>query len=331
MSETPLAPRWNGRRVAITGGAGFIGATVGRQLADAGAQVVVFDNFNPLGGANRFNLEGYESRLRVIEGDVRDAAAIAALVEGQDVLFNLAAQTSHKDSMDDPHTDLEINALAQLNIVQACRKAAPDIRIVYASTRQLYGKADYLPVDEKHALRPPDVNGVNKLAGENYHLLYDRVYGLKANVARLTNTYGPRMRVADARQMFLGAWIGAALSGASFEVWGGEQKRDLSFVSDAAAALIALADIAPSGQVFNIGGATPISLLELADMVVELSGGPAYVRKEFPAERRAIDIGDYYADDTALRRAAGWAPCTEVRDGLAQTIAFYRDNLARYR
>lgn len=331
MQPAPQREIWEKRRVAVTGGAGFIGSTLARTLADLGADVRVLDSFSPLGGANHANLAGYEDRIDIHAGDVRDRHALAALIEGRDVLFNLAAQTSHQDSMDDPEADLDINCRAQLDIVETCRAKAPNIRVVYASTRQLYGRADYLPVDENHPVRPPDVNGVNKLSGENYHLLYTRVYGLRANVARLTNTFGPRMRIKDARQMFLGAWIGAALQNRAFEVWGGEQKRDLCYVDDAVAALIALADAAPHGRVFNIGGQTPISLKDLAALVVQAAGQGEYSFRAFPAERKAIDIGDYYADDRALRTAASWAPQVTVQDGLARTLAYYKFELPRYK
>jgi UDP-glucose 4-epimerase len=233
--------------------------------------------------------------------------------------------------MREPVADLEINCVAQLHLLEACRAHAPDIKIVFASTRQIYGKPDYLPVDEKHILRPADVNGINKMAGEQYHILYNNVYGLKATALRLTNTFGPRMRVKDARQTFLGVWIKAMVTGEPFEVWGGEQLRDFSYVDDCVEALLCAAETpAVDGRIFNLAGDRVISLKDLAELVVKVNRGGRYEIKEFPPERKKIDIGDYYADDSAFRAATGWRAETPLQDGLRRTLAFYRENIARY-
>ena len=211
-----------GKNVLITGGLGFIGSNLVRRLVELGANVTLVDSLVPEYGGNLFNIVAIADRVRVNIADVRDRYSMAYLVQGQQYLFNLAGQTSHLDSMHDPETDLEINCRAQLSILEACRKHNPAIKIVFASTRQIYGKPEYLPVDEKHLLRPVDVNGINKMAGEWYHILYNNVYGIRACALRLTNTYGPRMRVKDARQTFLGVWIRLVLEGKPFDVWGGE-------------------------------------------------------------------------------------------------------------
>ncbi len=253
------------------------------------------------------------------------------LVQGQDYLFNLAGQTSHMDSMRDPYTDLEINCRAQLSILEACRKYNPEIQIVFASTRQIYGKPEYLPVDEKHLLRPVDVNGINKMAGEWYHILYNNVYGIRACALRLTNTYGPRMRIKDARQTFLGIWIRLVLEEKPFEVWDGHQLRDFSYVDDVVDAfLMAAASEEVNGGVFNLGGDQVISLKDLADLLVEVNGRGEYVARSFPPDRKQIDIGDYYADYKRIVSVLGWCPKVPLREGLAKTIAYYRDNLERY-
>ena len=330
MNNAPLSAAWKGRRAAVTGGAGFIGSTLAVTLAKAGASVSILDTFDHRGGANEANLAGHAGDIRVIRGDVRNSDAVHEAIRGADFLFNLAGQTSHQDSMSDPLTDLDINARAQVVILEACKNLAPDIRIVYASTRQLYGRPQYLPVDERHPINPPDVNAINKIAGEQYHLLYHRIYGLKSSIARLTNVYGPRMRIRDARQMFLGAWIGAALGGRDFEVWGGGQKRDLSFVDDSVAALIAIAEAEPCGRIFNIGGSAPVSLQALANMVVAAVGGGNYAIREMPEQRRLIDIGDFFADDRLLQDATGWRTRTDIEAGLKATVDYYRTRLALY-
>jgi len=320
-----------GSKVLITGGLGFIGSNLARRLVDLGAQVTLVDSLIPTYGGNLFNIAGIEDRVRVNISDVRDEHSMKYLVQGQDILFNLAGQTSHMDSMHDPFTDLEINARAQLFILEACRRYNPGIKIVFASTRQVYGRPQYLPVDEDHPLRPVDINGVNKLAGEWYHLLYHDVYGLRTVVLRLTNTIGPRMRVKDARQTFLGIWIRLVVEGKPFEVWGGEQLRDFTYVDDAVAALLLAAthDNA-DGRVFNLGGDGAIRLKALADRLIAVNGGGEYVVREFPPDRKRIDIGDFYADDRRIRQALGWAPQVPLAEALARTLAFYREHLPHY-
>jgi nucleoside-diphosphate-sugar epimerase len=262
---------------------------------------------------------------------VRQADGLPNLVRGQHFLFNLAGQTSHMDSMTDPQTDLEINAKAQLSILEACRRHNPKIRVVFASTRQIYGRPDYLPVDEKHPVRPVDVNGINKLAGESYHLLYHEVHGIRSCVLRLTNTIGPGMRVKDARQTFLGVWLRCLVEGCPFEVWGGGQIRDFTYIDDAVdALLLAAAAPAAAGRVFNLGGRERISLRGLADLLIEVNGGGRYVTRTYPPDRRKIDIGDFYADYGLIERTLGWRPRTRLRTALARTLAYYRRELRHY-
>jgi UDP-glucose 4-epimerase len=324
--------RFSGAKVLITGGLGFIGSNLARRLVELGAVVTLVDSLVPEYGGNRFNIHGLEDRVRVNISDVRDPYSLRTHVAGQDFLFNLAGQTSHLDSMEDPFTDLEINCRAQLSILETCRQFNPTVRIVFASTRQIYGRPERLPVDERHPLRPVDVNGINKLAGEFYHRLYNDVYELPACVLRLTNTYGPRMRIKDARQTFVGVWIRLLLEEKPFEVWGGEQLRDFTYVDDCVEALL-LAAVRPeaAGQVFNLGGGEATSLLHLARLLVEVNGAGHFVQREFPTDRKRIDIGDYYADDALVRATLGWRPNVALREGLKRTLDFFRTNLDHYR
>jgi UDP-glucose 4-epimerase len=323
---------WKGRKALITGGAGFLGATLTHRLVALGANVAAVDSFLSEGGAHPFNLDGLKERFTLIKGDIGDTALMAPLIDNTDVLFNLAGRTGHMDSMSDPLGDLRANVTAQLGLLELCRARHPKVRIAYASTRQVYGTPDYLPVDEKHALRPPDVNGVHKLAAEQHHMIYARVHGLAATALRLTNCYGPRMRVRDARQTFVGIWIRRVLEDQPFEVWGGAQKRDFTYGDDVVDAMIAAID-APAcvGQAFNLGGHGPVSLDELADTLVAANGGQGrFERKEFPADRKRIDIGDYVADDSAFRAATGWTPRVDLIEGLRRSLDFYRAHMARY-
>jgi Nucleoside-diphosphate-sugar epimerases len=322
---------FNGAKVLISGGLGFIGSNLARRLIELGAQVTLIDSLIPEYGGNLFNIAGIEGKVRVNISDVRDVHSMRYLVQGQDYLFNLAGQTSHLDSMQAPETDLEINCRAQLAILEACRQYNPHIKVVFASTRQIYGKPDYLPVDEKHLLRPTDVNGINKMAGEWYHILYNNVYGIRACSLRLTNTYGPRMRIKDARQTFLGIWIRLLLEGKPFEVWGGEQLRDYTYVDDSVTALLlAAANPKADGQIFNLGGEKIYSLIETAGTLLKAYGGGQYIVKEFPADRKKIDIGDYYSNFTKIKETLGWEPSVTLKDGLIKTLEYYKKEFEHY-
>ena len=320
------------RRVLITGGLGFIGSNLVSALVDAGAWVTIIDSLIPETGGNLRNLEGIGAgHVRVNMSDVRNRHTLPYLIRDQDILFNLAGQTSHVDSMTDPENDLDINARAQLSILEAARIHNPGIVIVFASTRQIYGRPQYLPVDENHPLQPVDVNGINKLAGEGYHLLYSDVYGIRSTVLRLTNTIGPRMRIKDARQTFVGLWIKHLLSGEPIEVWGGDQLRDFTYVDDAVEAfLLAGANSDSFGRVFNVGGTDPVSLRDLARLMVEVNGGGEYTMREFPDERRKIDIGHFYADATLIRNRLHWEHTTTLKSAIEQTLEYYRHELHHY-
>jgi UDP-glucose 4-epimerase len=326
------ASRLSGARVLVTGGLGFIGSNLAARLVELGAEVTLVDTLIPSYGGNLHNIEGIRDRVRVNVSDVRDPYSMQVLVKGQDLLFNLAGQTSHLDSMLDPFTDLDINCRSQLSILEACRHHNPAIKVVFASTRQIYGKPQYLPVDERHLLAPVDVNGINKMAGEWYHILYNNVYGIRATALRMTNTYGPHMRIKDARQTFLGVWIRQICDGQPFEVWGGEQLRDFTYVDDAVEALLrAAVDPRADGAIFNLGGQPPLALKAVAELLVRVAGGGSYASKEFPPERKRIDIGDYYADDRLIRAQLGWEPRVTMEEGLRRTLAFYRAQLQHYR
>lgn len=322
---------FSGKRVIITGGLGFIGSNLARRLVALGADILLVDSLVADYGGNIFNVDGFEGKVRVNISDVRDEYSLRFLLRDKDYLFNLAGQTSHVDSMKDPYTDLEINCRAQLSLLEACRKYNPAIKVIFASTRQLYGIPQYLPVDERHLLKPADVNGINKMAGEWYHILYNNVYGIRASVLRLTNTIGPRMRVKDGRQTFLGIWIRCLLEARPFEVWGGQQLRDFTFVDDAVDAfLLCAAAEAADGKIFNLGGERVISLNDLAALLIEINREGTYEVLPYPPERKPIDIGNYYADFELIRSTLGWQPQVPLRRALELTLSFYRLHLAKY-
>jgi UDP-glucose 4-epimerase len=332
LRATDYGGFYRDRPVMITGGLGFIGSNLAWRLVELGARVVIVDSIIDDYGGNLFNICGIEDRLRVNIADVRQQTTMNYLVRGQQIIFNLAGQVSHIDSMRDPYTDLEINCRAQLSILEACRNYNPAVKIVFAGTRQVYGKADSLPVTEAHLVRPADVNGINKAAGEYYHLLYNNVFGIRACSLRLTNVYGPRQLLKHNRQGFIAWFIRLAIEGGEIQIYGdGSQLRDFVYVDDAADAFLrAGASEACNGQVLNVGGLAPTAHRDLVELLIRVAGSGRYRFVEWPPEKKAIDIGDFYADSTRIRETLGWVPRTDLADGLRQTIEFYRNHFDRY-
>ncbi len=321
-----------GKNVLITGGLGFIGSNLARKLVQEGAIVTLVDNLNPRHGGNLFNVADLRNALTLKSCDLGNSEAMTPLVKDADFIFNLAGQTSHIDSMCDPLSDLDINARAQLSFLETCREFNVRVKIVYASTRQIYGKADILPVNEKQLARPVDVNGINKWAGEQFHLLYNNVHGLRTCALRRTNTYGPGMRVKDARQTFLGVWLRCLVDKQPFQVFGdGLQLRDFNYVDDCVnALLLAGASEKANGNIYNLGGPEIIDLKSLAELMITLNGSGSYKLLPFPPNRKAIDIGDYYSDYSLIRGSLGWEPRVSLQEGLARTIEYYQLNGQHY-
>jgi len=323
---------FQGKRVLITGGLGFIGSNLAIRLVELGADVTLVDSLIPTYGGNLWNIEPIKDKVRINISDVRDPFSMKYLVSGQDFLFNLAGQTCHVDSMENPETDLAINTQAQLHILEACRHHNPDIKIVFTSTRQVYGRPLRIPIDEDHPLVPVDINGVHKLAAEQYHRLYNNIYGIHSVILRLTNTYGQRMRVVDARQTFLGIWIRRILEGQPILIYGdGTQLRDYNYIDDVVDALLLTAAANRSwGQVLNLGSTEVFSLTETAQVFLKLIPGGEVKYVPFPKDRLAIDIGDYQGDFSKISKELNWEPKTNFEDGLRKTLDYYRENHIRY-
>jgi UDP-glucose 4-epimerase len=331
-ASTDYKAFYRDRRVMITGGLGFIGSNLARQLVELGADVLIVDALIADYGGNPFNIAGLENRLRVNYSDVRNEAIMDLLVRDREIIFNLAGQVSHIDSMRDPYTDLEINCRAQLSMLEACRRHNPAAKVVFAGTRQVYGRPERLPVDERHLVKPADINGVNKAAGEYYHLLYNDVFGVRACSLRLTNVYGPRQLIRHDRQGFIGWFIRLAIEGRELRVFGdGSQLRDFVYVDDAADAFLrAGASPACDGEPFNVGGDEPISHRDLTALLVEIAGAGCVRFVEWPPDKKRIDIGSFFSDSGKFRKTAGWTPRVPLRAGLERTIAYYREHLKHY-
>ncbi|HTR80575.1 MAG TPA: SDR family NAD(P)-dependent oxidoreductase [Bacteroidota bacterium] len=320
------------KNVLVTGGLGFIGSNMVRRLVTLGANVTIIDSMNPEYGGNLFNIDGIGEKVSVIIADVRDAAKLDDAVRGKHFLFNLAGQVSHIDSMTDPMTDMEMNVRGQLCVLECCRKKNPDVKIVFAGTRQVYGKPLYLPVDEKHPILPTDINGINKLAAEWYHIMYNNVHNIRACSIRMTNVYGPRQLIKHNRQGFIAWFIRQIVEGSEISIFGdGSQIRDFNYVDDVVdAMLLAASKEESNGQIFNLGADEFITLKELVTMLVDIRGTGTYKIVPFPAEKKRIDIGNFYGDYTKIAKTLGWKPKTQLKEGLAQTIAYYTKNLRHY-
>ena len=328
-----LSTVYKGCSVLITGGAGFIGSNLAYSLvALGGVKVSIVDSFIPEQGGNVFNLQGVADQVEIHNVDLRDAPAISHLVSGVDYIFNLAGNISHLNSMLNPQQDLELNCVAHLTLLEAIRQYNPHVKVVFTSTRQVYGKPLYLPVDEQHRLAPLDVNGINKLAAEHYHLLYHRIYGTRAACLRLTNTYGPRQLLSHNRQGFIPWFIRLAMEGKVLELFGdGKQRRDLNYVDDVVEALLLTgASEATDGEIYNLGAPDPVSVAELASELISLTGRGQVRAVAFPQERQLIDIGNFYSSYKKIESEIGWQPRTSLKTGLSLTIDYYEKYLQHY-
>tara|TARA_Y100000589_G_C27091549_1_gene604145 strand:- start:185 stop:1174 length:990 start_codon:yes stop_codon:yes gene_type:complete len=321
-----------GKKVLITGGLGFIGSNLARKLNYLGSNVTILDSLIETQGGNKFNIDDFKNDVDLYIGDIRDKNNLRELIKGKDILFNLASHTSHKGSMLDPLMDLDINSKAQLNLLEICKDINPNIKIIFASTRQIYGKPNYLPVDEKHSLNPPDVNGINKLSAEYFHILYQKVYKIKSVILRLTNTYGPAMRIKDAKQTFLGIWIKQLLENQPITIFGdGKQIRDFNYIDDCVNALIIASENKfAEGKIFNVGSDEKISLTDLAKLMIKVNGGGEFVYKAFPSDREKIDIGDYFSDISFFKKSLNWTPNFALEKGLKLSLDYYRRNFIYY-
>ena len=311
---------------------GFIGSNLARCLVGLGVDVIIVDALLPEQGGNPYNLQGIADKVKVVRADIGNDYVANHLVGGVDIIFNLAGHMSHLDSLLYPQRDLDLNCAAQLTLLEACRSYNPHVKIVFTSTRQVYGRPELLPVSESHRVAPLDVNGIHKLAAEHYHLLYHKLYGTRSVCLRLTNTYGPRQLLSHKRQGFIGWFIRHALTGGVIELYGeGKQRRDINYIDDVVEAMLLAGGCEKSdGEIFNLGGSEPVSLSDIASELIRLTGRGSVRHVPFPTEQQLIEIGNCYLSSKKIETILGWQPRTTWRDGLARTVEFYRRHLPQY-
>lgn len=318
--------------VLITGGLGFIGSSLAIKLCELGANVTIIDSLIPTHGGNINNIREISERVIVNYSDMRDIEALKGLVRDKDYIFHLAGQVSHGDSMLNPRNDLEVNCIATINLLESCREYNPNARLIYTSTRQVYGEVSDLPVSESQSVSPIDVNGINKLSGEYYHLLYHRTYSLKSTVLRLTNTYGPRQQIRSNRQGFVGIFIRQALQLEEIKIFGdGTQLRDFNYIDDVVDALI-LSSINRDcyGEIFNLGALKKYSIIQFVETIQKILPSVNYKVVNFPEARKVIDIGDYYGDFSKFHKVTGWNPKVDIETGLKHSLKFFSEHPLEY-
>jgi len=323
---------YQGKKIIITGGLGFIGSSIAIKLAGIAREITLVDSLIPEYGGNVFNIEPVKDKVKINIADVRDEASMNALVKDKDFMFNMAGTLSHIDSMTNPYLDLEINCRSQLTILEACRKNNLDIKIVYAGTRGEYGKIKYSPVDELHPLIPTDVNGINKIAGEFYHILYNDVYGIRATSLRLTNTFGPRHQMKHSKQGYLNWFLRLAMDDQEITIYDeGKPKRDFTYIDDVVSAfIIACASDEANGHVYNIGSGRGVSIFESAQAVINAAKSGRIKHVVYPADKKAIEIGDYTADYSKFKNQFGWDTEISFEEGLNRSYEYYREYKQNY-
>jgi UDP-glucose 4-epimerase len=322
---------YDGKRVLVTGGLGFIGSNLAVRLAREGAQVTVIDSVARGCGANWHNLEPLSAQINVINDDIGTLFAHKNVVEGTAVVFNMAGEISHINSMRDPVRDLELNTLSQLRFLLALREICPGVRVVYASTRQVYGVPQYLPITEAHPINPIDFNGIHKHAAASYHRLLTASREIDASILRLTNAYGPRMALNIPEQGVLGHFFRHALLGEDIEVFGdGRQLRDPVYVDDITeVCLLAGGQNGLAKTSMNVGGLAALPLAEMARILAAEGGGQVRFRP-FPEGHKSIDIGSFSTDNSLIRDALGWQPRIPFEEGARRTLAYYREHRDHY-
>ena len=329
-----MEKEYRGKKVLITGGLGFIGSSIARELVGFGSEVTILDANLARYGGNYFNLAGVEDKVVVDEGDIRDTSTLNRHIFGKDIIFNLAAQVDHNFGMQNPHLDIDINCKGHINVLEECRKNNPDARIVFPGSRMQYGKVSDsdLPVHETHQLNPLSIYAANKTVGELYYLAYHNHHKLDTVSLRVTNPFGPRAQVKHPGYCIVNWFVRQSLEGKDINIFGdGSQVRDYIFIDDLTNAFL-IAGVHPNakGRIYNVGSGIPMRFADMAKQVMEFSNGGQVKHVPWPENYENVETGNFYADITRIHSELGWTPKTSFEEGLKKTVDFYRANLARY-
>lgn len=323
---------FKGKEVLVTGGLGFIGSNLSIELVKAGANVTIVDNMLPRQGGNLFNIKDIEGNVKINFSDVRNELSMNHLVKGKDYVFHLAGQVNHVDSMRNPLQDLDINCRGTLVLLESLRHHNPFARVIFAGTRGEYGASVKLPVDEEHPTNPMGIYAVTNLTAEKLVLVYDDIYGIKGTCLRITNTYGPRHQMKHDEYGVFNWFIRKAMDNEDIPVFGdGRILRDFLYMEDLVQCLLTIATVDSAyGKVFNVGTGVPVSFIDLAKKIVEITGTGRVELTEFTQERKEVEPGDYYADISLIRSIAGWQPLISLEEGIGRTVDFYRKYRKEY-
>lgn len=304
----------------ITGGAGFIGSNLARRLAGQGARVRVFDN---LSSGHLENLAGLEKSVEFVQGDLRDAAAVRAALQGVRHVFHIGALASVQASVDDPATTHEVNVTGTLNVLLAARDAGVE-RVVFSSSASIYGDSPEMP--KREDMRPEPLTGyaLSKLAGEHYGRIFRGLYGLKFFALRYFNVFGPRQDPASHYAAVIPLFMRAYAAGRQPTIYGdGGQTRDFTYVEDIVSANLACltAPESAAGGVYNVAYGDRVSVNELAAQIAALAGQPF---APIYAPARSGDIRESQSDSTRARRVLGWQPAHTFAEGLRTTYDWFK-------
>lgn len=323
---------YNEKNVLITGGLGFIGSTLAHRLVERGATVSVVDNLDPLYGGNLFNVKGIEDKIRIIREDVINVEKIFPEIEKANVIFHLAAQVSYIDSLTMPFTDMDINAKSTLNILEACRNYNQKAKIVFSSSRMVYGKVTKPIVTENCETNPLSLYGIHKLTSEKYLLMYYKDFGIPSTVLRLTNPYGPRQQVKHSKYSLVGWFVRQAMENKLIKIYGdGQQLRDYIFIDDIVEAMLDCgANDGTNGEIINIGSGTSTKFCDMVSSVLECvkSGSMEFV--PWPDNYEKVETGDISVDISKLQNITGWKPKFTLKEGISRTYEYYKQYMDKY-
>lgn len=330
-TDQELEAFFSGKNVLVTGGTGFIGSSLSHVLVKLGANVTVVDAMLPLYGGNEFNLKGIQEQVKFVEGDIRDEKLMAELVAGKDIIYNFAAQVSYIDSKEQPFLDLDINGKGHLTVLEAVRTHAPEAKVVFSSSRMVYGKILTVPVNESHPTEPLSLYGIHKLLGEKYYQYYWNTFGIPTISVRIPNPYGPRQQMKHSKYSIVGWFVRQAMEGKSITVFGdGSQERDYLYIDDIVDAFLHLTMRGESGEVYNIGTHERIRFGDMVDAVIESVGNG---KKEFvpwPENYEKNETGNYIADTSKIQVVTGWTPQVPLKEGIKRMVDYYKEHKSHY-